>query len=288
MELKLIDFDSVFDKKLAEYIKKNSSKHTEEEWADIIPDLYDKFGDSYINAIGTTPRKYYAAMTDEELLTLLKRHLKSDVPPPDFLCSEMEKRGSGNCFISLLDEKDEELLTYAITINADNVNAFGKYVGIISDESLSSDVRDAAADMLKENADPVKDSLIKMVEENVAKDYALDVLCRVRGRDEAVYKILLNEFLNNLDNIQKYAHMLSSYGDERYLPYLEKEIEREDISYIDFLELKYAIEKLGGEYTKERDFSSDPYYAQIHNSGSAEEDAFNSFMLAKKNNEQLS
>ena len=40
-------------------------------------------------------------------------------------------------------------------------------------------------------------------------------------------------------------------------------IEREEINYQDFQELKLAIESLGGDYEKERDFSNDKVYRKI-------------------------
>lgn len=283
MNLKLIDFDGIFDKKIAEYIEKNPSKHTEEEWSDVIADLYVKFGDAEIRAIGTTPNKYYSAATDEELAELLKEHLKSDVPPPDFLCKEMEKRGARDAFMSLFDGADEDLLSYVVAVCGSDEKAYGKYLDIISDETLSEDIRDEASDMIKENADPAKDRLLKMADDGVAIDYALDLLSHVKARDDRIFKKLLNEFLSNTDSIPKYAHLLASYGDERYLPYLEEEIRRPDINYIDFLELKYAIEKLGGEYNEERDFSSDPYYIEIHGAGGVE-DGFAKAFAAETDN----
>lgn len=277
--MKLIDFDGIFDKKIAEYIEQNPTKYTEEEWSDVIPKLYEKFGNTVIKAIGTTPNLYYAGADNATLITILKAHLKNGVPVSDFLCREMEGRGAQDEFIELLSSTDEELLSYAITINGADEKAFDKYIGIISNDSLSADVRDAAADRIKENADPVKDKLLAMIKSGTAKEYALDLIARVRARDEEVYNVLLNEFLSNTDKLSQYAHLLASYGDERYLPYLLDEIDRQDIGYVDFLELKYAIEKLGGEYTKERDFSSDPAYEQIHSveggfSGKAMAEAF--------------
>ena len=46
------------------------------------------------------------------------------------------------------------------------------------------------------------------------------------------------------------------------MPYLLEEIE-EDVGFVAFQELKYAIEALGGEYTKQRDFSADPEYIAV-------------------------
>ena len=65
--------------------------------------------------------------------------------------------------------------------------------------------------------------------------------------------------------IDTHAHLNyeNKYGDERALPVFMGTIEREDIDYVLFQELKFAIEALGGEYNKERDFSSDENYQKI-------------------------
>ena len=60
---------------------------------------------------------------------------------------------------------------------------------------------------------------------------------------------------------------LQQRGDERALPSLLAAIEREDIGFVLFQELKFAIEALGGEYEKERDFSNDPAYKKIMAAG---------------------
>ena len=76
-----------------------------------------------------------------------------------------------------------------------------------------------------------------------------------------MYKALLDAFLGADDaDAPLYAGYLASYGDERALPSLLSAIEREDIGYVLFQELKFAIEALGGEYDKERDFSNDPAF----------------------------
>lgn len=53
--MELVDFDGLFDKKLTEYIKKNGGKRTEKEWEDVIPQLYKKFGDTYLPKYGARP-----------------------------------------------------------------------------------------------------------------------------------------------------------------------------------------------------------------------------------------
>ena len=81
---KLIDFDELFDRKLAQYMEEHAGEYSEKQWEDIIPRLYRNFGDTLIKSVGTTPKGYYAEMTDEELVEALKAHHKEGVTVYDF------------------------------------------------------------------------------------------------------------------------------------------------------------------------------------------------------------
>lgn len=69
--MKLMDFDGLFDEKLSQYMEENKGKYTEKQWENIIPRLYQKFGDTYVAKVKCTPKEYYARMTDEELTATL-------------------------------------------------------------------------------------------------------------------------------------------------------------------------------------------------------------------------
>ena len=60
-----------------------------------------------------------------------------------------------------------------------------------------------------------------------------------------------------------YSSYLARYGDESALPLLYEAIERPGLDFAEFRELKFAIETLGGEYEKKRDFSADKTYKKI-------------------------
>ena len=90
----------------------------------------------------------------------------------------------------------------------------------------------------------------------------LEILSRCKQRDDRVFDILMNAFRTG-DEVPMHASYLAAYGDERALPVLLDYIDRDDINFLEFRELKYAIEALGGEYTKPRDFTNDPYYQEI-------------------------
>ena len=116
---------------------------------------------------------------------------------------------------------------------------------------------------MKGAADAVKQRAIAFYEKGIDRERMLEILSRVRARDEKIFAILLREFKESGENLPMRASYLASYGDERALPVLIETIDRDDINFLEFQELKYAIEALGGEYTRPRDFSEDAYYQEI-------------------------
>ena len=87
-------------------------------------------------------------------------------------------------------------------------------------------------------------------------------MSRVCERTVEVFGILLDAF-NAADDCSLQAGYLAAYGDERALPLLLRRIEDRSIGFVEFQELKYAIEALGGEYNEPRDFSGDKDYLAI-------------------------
>ncbi len=259
---KLIDFDAIFDEKLSEYMQQNAGKYSEKQWENLIPKLYRQFGDITIPSVGNTPKGYYAAMTDEELADSLRRHVEEGVPVSDFLCRELETRDCPDALIELLGGEDEELLLFAVNLAGANTRAFPAYFKILQ-TSGDGELKDAVTEQLKAGADAAKDRALRLYQEGTEQDLMLEILSRCKERDDRVYELLLNAFQTS-GEIPMHASYLAAYGDVRALPVLLEVIDRDDINYLEFQELKFAIEALGGEYTRERDFTSDPYYREIH------------------------
>ena len=264
--MKLIDFDEKFNRKVAEMLEKHAGERTEEEWEDAIAKAYEQFGDTYMGAIGMTPRQYFEKMTESGLVETLKEYILQDVPVPDILCGELERRGAGDALLALLNET-EELVHYALNLIGSDPRALPRYAEMLSEEEYDEHIKDALADLLKENADKVKERILPLVEtEN--KPYALEILSRCKERDDRVFEALLAAFrTGEEEEVPLYAGYLAAYGDERALPALEEQIDREDIDFVTFQELKFAIEALGGEYTKQRDFTQDESYKKIMAAG---------------------
>lgn len=265
--MKLIDFDEKFNKKVAEMLEKHAGEHTEEEWEDAIAKAYEKFGDTYMGAIGMTPRQYFEKMTDSGLVETLKEYILQDVPVPDILCGELEKRGASEPLLALLHETDEELVHYALNLIGSDPRALPRYAEMLSEEEYDEHIKDALADLLKESADEAKERILPLVKTE-SKPYALEILSRCKQKDDRVFEALLSAFrMGEEEEVPLYAGYLAAYGDERALPALQEHIAREDIDFVTFQELKFAIEALGGEYTAQRDFSEDESYKKIMAAG---------------------
>lgn len=270
--MKLYDFDGMFDEKLSDYIRKNADKYKEKEWEDVIPRMYAKFGDTVIKSIGKTPNRYYAEMTDEELIKTLSAHLKQGVPVSEFLCNAIEGRHADELLLPLLDGTEDEV-SYALNLLGASEAALGKYMQLLV-SSESEDVRNTCVDYVKELADLVKEQALENYRRGVRKEYMLEILSRCKRKDDKIYDILIKEFRSDADNLPMHASYLAAYGDERALPCLMDKIDEEGISYVEYQELKFAIEALGGSYDKERDFSSDKYYQMIKSHGALDIDIF--------------
>lgn len=278
--MKLYDFDGMFDEKLSEYISKNAGKYRENEWEDIIPKLYQKFGDTKIKSLGKTPREFYAEMTNSDIIRCLKAHLRENVPVSEFLCNEIEGRNLVESLLPMLDNGNSEC-EYAMNIIGSDDRAIKKYLNILVSTD-DTDLKNRCVDLIKEKADLVVEEAIEFYGKGVERQYVCEILSRSVIRDDRIFEILIKEFRGDVENVSMHASCLAAYGDERALQYLLDKIDEEGIPYTEYRELKFAIEALGGEYEKERDFSSDPYYQLISGQSAETADLFASFINAKK------
>lgn len=270
--MKLYDFDGMFDEKLSEYVKKNADKYKEREWEDIIPKMYARFGDTLIKSLGKSPNAYYAEMDDKTLVATLRAHLKQGIPVSEFLCNAIEARDMAELLLPLLCGAPDEI-AYALNLLGANRVALREYMRLLT-EYDDEDVKNTCVDFVKEFADDVKEEALALYGRGVQREYMLEILSRCVVRDDRIFKILIDEFRADADNVPLHASYLAAYGDERALEYLLDKIDEEGITFIEYQELKYAIESLGGSYDKERDFSGDEYYQAIKAHSAKEVDLF--------------
>ena len=100
----------------------------------------------------------------------------------------------GIALLTLLSEGDGETVLYVINLIGADERAFPVYFSLLTGEA-DEDVKDAAAEKLKERADAAKERAVALYRDGVEKEYMLEILARVTARDEEVFRILLDAFL---------------------------------------------------------------------------------------------
>ncbi len=276
--VKIIDIDELFNKYIEGYVYKNIGKVKPEEIENKIPELYKKFGDEKLKDLdGFSPNDYYAKEDVKTLLETLKKHLTDEIDVSDFLCEAITSKTNEAGYIirELENDLDEVYLAYLLNFLSDmkaeiNVSKYLEFVLY----GYSDNISEIAVSALCENADKAKEQVLSIFEsvseENKVK--LVEILSCAKP-DDRIFNILIAEFCKHQENIPLYCAFLSKYGDDRALPFLFKAIEDEKINYADFEELRFAIEALGGEYDKQRDFSKDKFYKKIVNNSFSEKES---------------
>lgn len=266
--IKILDIDKLFDNYISNYVYANIGKVKPEEIENMIPKLYVEFGDKSIQELDNkTPNSYYRQFSAKELLACLKTHLEKGVAVSDFLCEALTDKNDVEKEISneLSSDLEEEYTLYLMNI-LDSKNSsvcIKRYLEFITWD-YSEGIRELATESLCKFADLIKEDVLAVFSETTEskKENLTEILSNCK-QDDRVYEILINEFVKHGENVPLYAGYLAKYGDEKALPFLMVAIENDKINYQDFEELRFAIEALGGEYTKTRDFTKDKIYKKI-------------------------
>lgn len=262
------DIDAIFEKYLRQVMKREAGTRTEAEWEDRMAELYAEFGRSPLAALGDkSPEVYFGEMSGEALVRALADYVNAEISVPDFLCDAILRAPDAERpLVALLGEEDEELVSYAVNLLSDKGSAlpYDKYLEMLESNDVCEDMKDLVAENLLDAAAAVKERVLARYARASAeaKGYFLELLV-CAGRDDRIFEILKAAFGAGEENIPLYAAYFAKYGDERALPLLLRTIERPELNYQEFQELKFAIEALGGEYETKRDFSKDKIFRKI-------------------------
>ncbi len=265
--IKIIDVDNLFDSYIEGYVMENVGKVKPEEIENKIPVLYAEFGDKSLKELdGKTPNTFYRQFSAAELLECLKGHIEKDVAVSDYLCEALRDTAEKEMAEELNKELPEEYALYLMNILSDagSTLAVNRYLDFVLFD-YSENMREVATELLYPFADLIKEKALDNFDDasKQVKDCLIDIFSHA-SHDDRIFNILIEEFCTNKKNLALNSAYLSKYGDERALTYLLEAIEDKNISYTDFEELRFAIESLGGEYTEQRDFSSDSNYKKLH------------------------
>lgn len=275
MDLYIIDFDKQFQRYMRTWLRqhKDEFKHAEEVEARV-PDLYQAWLDRPADWLeGETPNRYFYRYEEPGvLLGALLRYLAVGVGVPDPLLDRLAAFGEAlqphllhilRGEVRLPEQLDREeaymnLLGLLQEVGGAPVEDYLRWI------SEGGAVAEAAGEALKNMGPNVVEPTLLALEEAApeVQDCLLDVLANFPG-DKRVYRSLVQRFQGTIEQKALFASYLGKYGDPEALDVLEEGLAREDMTYLDYLEIRNAIEELGGHVSADRDFSGDEFYESL-------------------------
>lgn len=250
-----------FNRLFSEYVLSKGHVHEED-----LASVYEEWYNSPSVALNASPKQIIDGMSDSELIEELTDECYDGAPSLTVM-ENLEKRGNDRLLSSLLYEDNSTLVYCAAELlrNMDKapLEVFANMLSRVSDVDLF----ELIVSSLKENPDSVREILLEIVQDaNPSLRTVIAEILAEGGRDERVYKLLTELFASG-DNLALYATYLARYGDERAGAMLYRALE--NASYADYIEIRNAIEMIGGVVDEEKDFSTDPEYLIVKENAGA-------------------
>lgn len=264
-----IDFDSRFTLYLRAFLEAHQDEYEDiGEIERLMPQLYARFASEAADDLGgLSPQEYFDTMGDAaQLVGLMKEYVDTGVSLPDLLPERILALGAAaeEPLIRLLTDVSEALETRLLCVrllqDIGSTRMMETYVSWQTDREEHDDLADLSLESLEEMGEAALPLMLEALEDanEVGREALLSVLSRYPGHEE-VYNHLIRLF----DALPERQAILAAYlgrlGDARALPVLMDRANEEGLKYLDYIELRAAIEELGGEAPVRR-FDEDPEY----------------------------
>ena len=266
-----------FDEKFYEFTQNWMAKHPEITVKQV-ENSYNELMQTWISTPaewldGATPDAYFDRFTaPEELIELLRGYHAADVSLPEPLYARIVELGKA-CMPLLLEilrdeSQPEDLRAEAISLfcEIESGDVQDTLIGFVTTAEESNELCDMAADALSASNGECVGRLLRAYPD--APDYAqtliLDIACNFPG-DDRIYTYLIKRLKNRPDERAMNASLLAKLGDARAVEPLKKMLGFFDLRYLDYIEIRNAVEELGGDPGAERTFYGDPDYEALRN-----------------------
>ncbi len=265
-----IDFDKLFENYADRYYSEHEDEYeSPDDFAKDLDKVYHQWATSPQEALGgLSPSEFFNRIPTDKLIDILKGSCAGDGNPSSLLFDRIATEPS------LLDPlcklassaTDEKLLTVAMSLIAEIGGAPDDFYLTMFDRDVDDTVKEMAIEALCDRADSpsLKEKLLDRASstDDVNRiELCLEPLTYGAAGDDRVLE-LLHMMLSMDQNTAYIAGLIGRYGDVRAAEYLYPLLD--DCDYATFLEVRNAIEQLGGTVDEHyRDFSDDPMYKLI-------------------------
>lgn len=266
----MIDFDKNFEEFLSSWLKDNSNADADfSELESKIPEMYEVWATKKQKQLGNiSPREYFKGFSPEKLIEEFSLSVKDNGEPCELLINRISQtpKCAEHLIKLLYGDMSEIAKMTAVNLLTDmGANQPLKlYVKWLS-EGKNLHLVELAVEVLCEYAADVAEDLYALIPHanNYLKTIIAEILVNA-PKDERTYN-LLSELFALGDNIPLYAGYIGKYGDERASAMLFRALDT--CNYMEYIEIKNAIERMGGIVDDNRDFADDDTFKIIKNLG---------------------
>ena len=269
--MKIIDFDAKFFEFAQQWVAAHPGL-TENQ----IEESYNRMMEEWINRPadwldGAAPANYFNRYSDPgELIALLEGYRAGGVTLPEPLYSRIVELGEACApgLVAILADagRDEAFRAEAMGLlrDMDSRAADKLLMDFVCEAEEQNELSELAAEVLSARDTETASLLLDRYPE--APEYAqtliLDVCCNFPG-DPRVCDYLLKRLRNQPEQRALWASCLGKLGDERALEPMKEMLKLIDLRYLDYIELRAAVEALGGDPGEERTFYGDPDFEAL-------------------------
>lgn len=138
-----------------------------------------------------------------------------------------------------------------------------RMLAVLTDEDRPYPERLEAYEYLLEDCDEIVDDMLEKfyVSEGETGKMLIEILAGYKG-NPAIYMGLVS-YLYKGEDVALFARLLGSYGDERAIDLLKGFAEEYELNYNEYMEVRNAVEQLGGYFDDDKDYSYDPFYRYL-------------------------
>ncbi len=265
-----------FDEHLADFVADWTRNHQSEyrnfdAMEEDMPRIYMEFLNTPASWLqGITPGAYFSQFEDpKDLVDWMETYTQKGIPIPDLLLEQIQAVGKPceKRLIAILKDENannEAKMTAIGVLRAmDSSQPKMLYISWQINREAEDELAENALDSLKAMGKSVVQPILEVLPKanEAGQEALLDVLAEYPG-NESIFQLALRMFRKNTDRRALFAGYLAKLGDERALKALMEACNDPELGYIDYLEIRNAIEVLGG-VAPERDFEGDPEYEAL-------------------------
>ena len=254
MKMPIINFDEHFADFTAEWMKSHQQDYENfDQMEEDMPRIYLAFLNTRAKWLGgVTPGSYF-----------------TQSPVPDLLLEQITTVGKP-CEKRLLEllkdeEAPDEARMIAVELLREMESTLPKmqYIHWQLDRGPKDELKDNALESLILMGDCVVQPILQELSKaNAAGEEALlEVLSHFPG-NEQTFRLGMKLFRERKEQRALFAGYLAKLGDDRALPELTEAAKEPGLSYLAFIEIRNAIESLGG-ICPEREYDDDPEYEAL-------------------------